>query len=102
MLEAIALLAPSLVALKFYNHLHHNKLNARMLVLTYGVFVIAINLCLYAIILYLIEHKPIVFTDDFFVKYLLASTALAIVVPFVVNLAEATVSVKVLRSDENE
>lgn len=100
MLEAIALLAPSLVALKFYNHLHQNKLDARMLVMSYGIFVITINLCIYAATLYLLGHEAVVFTDACFVKYLLVAALLALIVPFVVNLAESTVSVKVVRSDE--
>ncbi|MGO3702163.1 MAG: hypothetical protein ACTJG2_03190 [Candidatus Saccharimonadales bacterium] len=99
MLEIIALLAPSLVALKFYNHLHYNTLPARTLVMTYGLFVILINLCLYAATIYLAGHDAIVFDERYFIKYLLLSLGLSIVIPFVVNLAEATVSVKVSHSN---
>lgn len=98
MLEIIALLAPSLVALKFYNHLNHNSLPARTLVMTYGLFVLIINAGIYAAALYLAGHDGVVFTDSYFIKYVLVALVLAIIVPFVVNLSEATLSVKVSRS----
>ena len=70
-----------------------------MLVMTYGLFVVAINVCLYAVTLYLMGNQGVVFTDAYFVKYLIAASVLAIIVPFVVNLTEVTVSVKVSRSN---
>lgn len=73
-----------------------------MLVMTYGVFVVAINVCLYAATLYLLGHEAVVFTDKYFVKYLLVASVLSIIVPFAINLTEVTVSVKVSRSDEKE
>ena len=99
MLEAIALLAPSLVALRFYDHLHRNKLPARMLVMSYGVFVLIINIALYAATLYLANHDGIVFTDTYFIKYTLCALVLSGIMPLVLNLAESTVSVKVIKAN---
>ena len=98
MLEFIALLAPSLIALKFYNHLQNNALPARILVMTYGLFVVLINLALYAGTMYLAGHDGVVFTDSYFIKYLLGALVLSVILPFMVNLAELTVSVKVSRT----
>lgn len=99
MLEAIALLSPALVALRFYDQLHENKLPTRILVTSYGIFVILINLSLYAATLYLANHEDIVFTDAYFIKYLICALVLSVIMPFVVNLTEATISVKVTKSN---
>lgn len=98
MLEAIALFAPPLIALRFYSHLHRNTLTARALVMAYGVFVIFINTCMYLAILYLLGQDSVTFEDKSFVNYLIAATLLAFIFPFVVNLIETTVSINVKRN----
>ena len=98
MLEAIVLFAPALIALRFYNHLHRNKLTARMLVTTYGVFVVLINVTLYAVSVYLLGQESVEFSDRAFVNYLLGAVVLAFIFPFVVNLLEHTVSIKIKRN----
>lgn len=102
MLEAIALLAPSLISLKFYNHLQHNQLDAKSLVMSYGIFVVAINLCLYAITLYLLDHDTVTFNDVYFVKYLISASVLALIIPFVIRLLENTISIRVSRHNDQE
>lgn len=98
MLEAIALFAPPLIALRFYSHLHRNKLSARSLIMSYGVFVIFINLCMYLAILYLFAQDSVAFDDKSFVGYVVFATILAFIVPFVVNLAETTIAIDVKRN----
>lgn len=102
MLEAIALLAPSLIALKFYNHLQHNTLDAKSLVMSYGIFVVAINLCIYSTVLYILEYDTVEFTDINFVKYLITALVLALILPFVIRLIESTISVRVIRQNDEE
>ena len=97
MLEAIALFAPSLIALRFYNHLHGNKLSARYLTMSYGLFVVFINLIMYLIVLYLFNQPSVQFDDKSFVNYVLFATILALIFPFVVNLVESSVSINVRR-----
>lgn len=98
MLEAIALFAPALIALRFYSHLRNNQLSARSLVLSYGIFVVLINLCMYLIQLYLLGQESIQFDGKSFVHYTLMAVLLAIVFPFVVNLIETTISIDVKRN----
>jgi len=98
MLEAIALFAPPLIALRFYNHLHRDKLSARALTMSYGVFVIFINLCMYLAILYLFGQKSVNFDDKSFINYILAAVVLAFIFPFVVNLLESSISINVKRN----
>lgn len=98
MLEAIALFAPPLIALRFYSHLHRNNLSGRSLVMSYGVFVIFINLCMYLTILYLLGQPDVGFEGKGFVTYLIAAVVLAFIVPFVVNLVETTISIDVKRN----
>lgn len=100
MLEVIALTAPTLVALGFYNHLHRNQLSTRKLVFNAGVFAIFINACCYLVVLYMFGNDEVVFTDKFFVKYLILATAFSLVLPFVVNLIEHTVAIEVKKNDQ--
>ncbi len=98
MLEAIALFAPALIALRFYSHLHSNQLSARSLVMSYGIFVVFINLCMYLAELYLFGQDAVRFDGKSFVNYTLMALVLAFVLPFVVNLIETTVSIDVKRN----
>ncbi len=98
MLEAIALFAPPLIALRFYNHLHGNKLTARSLTMSYGVFVVFINLCMYLTLLYLLGNNAVTFEGRSFVLYTLFATILSLIFPFVVNLIETTISIDVRRN----
>ena len=98
MLEAIALFAPSLIALRFYSHLRNNQLTARSLVMSYGVFVVFINLCMYLVQLYLFGQDTVEFQGKAFVNYTIPAVALALIFPFVVNLIETTIAIDVKRN----
>lgn len=99
LVEAIALLAPSLLALGWYDRLRHGHPRPRQLLFAYAAFVIGINGLLYTITLYLFGHESVVFTDRFAVKYLLAAVALAVVFPLLISLLRSSVSVRVLHND---
>lgn len=98
MLELIALFAPALIALKVYHHLKRQQLSARMLVMSYGIFLISINLCMYLITIYLLGYDAVTFGDKDFVRYVIVASLLALILPFVVNLAETAISVEVKRN----
>lgn len=95
MLEVIALLAPALIALRLYSHLRSDRLSARALVMSYGIFVVCINLCMYLTLLYLFNQDSVQFTGKSFVIYTISAFGLAFVFPFVVNLIETTISIDV-------
>lgn len=99
MQEAIALLAPALMALGFYNHLHRNKLSNRRLVFAYSVFVIFINLCSYLLLFYVLGQDEIQFTNKSMILYLIFSSIFAFIWPFVVNLVENTIAIEVKKND---
>lgn len=96
--EFVALLAPGLIALGFYNHLHRNKLSKRKLVTSYGLFVVLINLCAYLVTIYLFAQEKIAFHDKAFIKYLITASVFALVLPFVINLVENTISLEVKKN----
>ena len=100
MIEIIALGAPSLMAVGFYNHLHHNEIAPRQLICMYGTFVLSINVCAYLIFTYLFDINPISFDSKTFISYSLLTAVLSFIMPFVVRLAETTVAIEVKRSDE--
>ena len=98
MQETIALLAPALVALGFYNHLNRNKLSTRKLVFSFGVFALLVNLCSYMVLLFLFNVGGIYFEHKSFAVYLLIAGVFAFVLPFIVNLVENAVSIEVKRN----
>lgn len=98
MQEIIALLAPALIAIGFYSHLHRNKLQAGKLISSYGVFVVLINLCMYLVTLQLLGHDKINFDDQTFINYLICASIFAVLLPFVVNLVENTIAIDVRKN----
>lgn len=98
MQEIIALLAPSLVAVSFYNHLYRNSLSARRLICAYGLFVVLINLCLYLISVYLFRIENLTFGDKEFIRYLIGALVMALLLPFVVNLIDHMFAIEVKRN----
>lgn len=100
MQECVALLAPALVALGFYNHLHRNDLSTRKLVFSFSVFAVFINLCNYMVQLLLLGRDGVYFEHKSFIIYLLISSVFAFVLPFVVNLIENSVAIEVEKNDK--
>lgn len=98
MLEAIALFAPALIALRFYSHLKNGQLSTKGLVMSYGIFVVFINLCMYLVQLYLLGQDSVELQGKSFVNYTVMALLLAFALPFVVNLIETTISVDVKRN----
>lgn len=98
MQEIIALLAPSLIAVSFYNHLYRNQLSVRRLVCAYGLFVVLINLCLYLISIYILQVDHITFGDKEFIRYLIGAAIMALLLPFVVNLIDHVFAVEVKKN----
>ncbi len=98
MQEFVALLAPALVALGFYNHLHRNKLSTRRFASSYGIFALFINLCSYLVIIFIFGNDTVSFEGRSFIVYLVTSAIFAFILPFVVNLIENTVSIEVRKN----
>ncbi len=98
MQEIIALLAPALVALGFYNHLRRSKLSTRKLFSSYGLFLVLINLCMYLVIIFLLGQEHVEFRDRAFVWYLIGASVFALILPFVVNLVENVVAIEVKKN----
>lgn len=95
MQECIALLAPALIALGLYNHLHQNKLSNKKLLFSFGVFVLLINLCTYLVLIFLLGRTEVVFVYKSLVVYLIISGIFAFILPFVVNLVEHAIAIEV-------
>lgn len=95
MQECIALLAPALIALGLYNHLHQNKLSNKKLLFSYGIFVLLVNLCTYLVLIFLLGRNEIIFEYKSFIVYLIISGIFAFILPFVVNLIENAVAIEV-------
>lgn len=102
MQESIALIAPVLVALGFYSHLHRGKLSNKKLVFAFGTFALFVNLCSFLVIIFLLGNETVSFSDKSFVGYLIVSGIFAFVLPFVVSLVENTIAIEVKKNDEDE
>ena len=98
MQECIALLAPALVALGFYNHLHRDKLSTKKLIFSFGTFALFVNICTYLVVIFLLGNDGVYFEHKPLVLYLVISAVFAFVLPFVVNLVEHAVAIEVRRN----
>lgn len=101
MLQTIALLAPSLIAVGFYNHLYGNKLAVRDLVIVYGVFLVSINLSVYLLYLYLFTAKEVLFENKDFIHYLLVASFFALLLPLVVKAVVTSISVDIQKNEKD-
>lgn len=99
LIEFIALFITPLIALAWYDRLTQGKMNMRQLIFAYSLFVVGINGLLYIIILHLLDHEAVVFTDKFFIKYLVASSLLAPAFALGLNLVRNTISVRISKND---
>ncbi len=95
MQELIALSAPALMAVGFYNHLYRSNLSTRKLFFFYGTMLVLINGLSHLTILYLIGKDEVAYTGKSFIFYLILSSVFAVIMPFVVNLIEHTVALEV-------
>lgn len=99
MQELIALLAPALMALGFYNHLTRNKLSNKKLLFAYGTFVVLINLVSFLFTIFILGQEIIYLGNRAFVGYLIVASIFSIIMPFVVNLVEQMVAIEVKKND---
>ncbi|PID33099.1 hypothetical protein CR969_02550 [Candidatus Saccharibacteria bacterium] len=100
MLEFIALLAPSIMATGFYNHLSQDKLPTRKLIFAFGTFLILINLCVYMIGFYIININELHLYDKSFINYTVAATVFALIMPLVLRMIEASIQINVSKNDD--
>ena len=100
MQEVLALLAPAIIALGFFNHLHRDAISIRKLIFNYGLFVVLVNLCTYSTILFVLGYDGVYFDHKSIVIYLIISTIFAFILPFVINLIENSVAIEVTRNDK--
>lgn len=101
MLQFIALFMPALIALGIYHHLLPKPVATRTLIFGYGIFTIFINLCLYMIYRYLLgQSDAINFDDSTFIRYTLLAVVFAFILPFVVRMVEASISIEVKKHDK--
>lgn len=98
MQEIVALFAPALVALGFYNHLHPDNLSAKKLIFTYGSLVVFINLCVQLVLIYLFGVSEVSYLGKDFINYLLLSIIFSVILPFVINLTEHTIAIEVKKN----
>ena len=97
-LQFIAMLAPPLLAAGVYDHLHRGKLTARRFWISYALFTIFINICMYLACVYIFNIRELSFDAAFFIKYLIFAIILACVLPLIVNAVDASVSVEIKRN----
>lgn len=98
LLQIIALLAPPVLAVGIYDHLHNRSLTTRKLWVSYAVFAITINLVMYLITTFLLGVQNLVFDPIAFIRYTVAASVLAGVLPLVVNAIGASINIEVRRN----
>lgn len=88
------------MALGLYNHLHRGKLNIQKLLISYSIFVIFINLCVFMALIYLFGNQEITFINKGFIIYIVLASLFSLIIPFVANLIENSVAVEVKKNEK--
>ena len=95
MIELIAFLFPSFIAVQLYNHLHKNRLLTRDLVAYYFIFATLITLAAYVTAVYVFNEPKIIFTDIFAIKYMIVSVVFALLFPVALFAASKGLNISV-------
>lgn len=101
--QLIATLLPSIIALKMYSKLDKTEEKISKHIERYLLYVLFINIIVYAITIYLFKTSDIVFTYVFTVKYVCLSIIISIIVPIVEKIIKDNIDIGVkVEKDEEE
>lgn len=93
--QIIATFLPSILGLKMYNKLSKTEEKLQKHVERYLLYVLFINLIVYAITIYLFKCPEIIFTYTFTVKYILLAIIIAIIFPIIEKIINDNIDIGV-------
>lgn len=81
--QLMALLLPSIIALKMQRKVSKIEETVKKQVERYLTYVLIINLIIYIVAIYLFRNQELVFTTIFTIKYMVLAIVVAIVLPII-------------------
>ena len=81
--QLISIFLPSILGLKQCNKTFGEAQSISKLIERYMVLVLAINIILYALVIYIFKQPNFIFTNQFTLKYLVLSSVLSYILPIV-------------------
>lgn len=99
--QLMALLLPSILALKMHSKLSKTEEALIKHVERYLLYTLFINLIVYICAIYLFRNQELVFTNIFTIKYILLAIVIAIIVPIIEQIVKENIDIGV-RVEKNE
>lgn len=81
--QLMALLLPSIVALKMQRKISKTEETIKKQVERYLTYILIINLIIYVVAIYLFRNKELVFTTVFTIKYIVLALIVAVILPII-------------------
>lgn len=100
--QLMALLLPSIVAIKVYEMIEGEENRGQKIIKKYMKALLVVNLISYAIVIFVIGTKDFTFTNQFTIKYMVLSIIVAIVYPIIEKFIRNNIEVEVGVEKQNE
>lgn len=102
--QLIGLLLPSIISLKTYDKIYGEEKNLRKRIEIYLKSVLFVNLFSYIITAYIFRTPNFLFTNQFTIKYVILSVAIASIFPFIEKIIKDNVKIgiKVENNEEKD
>lgn len=100
--QIIAILLPSIIALKINRKLTKKEESLLRQIERYLTYVMFINLIAFIIVIYIFKQTNIVFTYVFTVKYIILSLIISIVLPIIERIIKENIDIGVIVKKDEE
>lgn len=100
--QFISIFLPAFVALKLFDHLHHNKLDLKDLIIYYGIFVILIRYSAVLMTRYVFDLESYYFGNVFSIKYITVALIMAVLIPLFVSLVLKAITINISIKSNNK
>lgn len=94
--QIIAILLPSIIALKMNGRLYKNEESLPKKIERYLTYVLFINLIAFIITIYIFKQENIVFTYVFTVKYTILSLVISVIFPIIEKIVKDNIDIGVM------
>lgn len=100
--QIFAMIVPSIVSIKLYEKLDGKLEKNYNLVERFLKSVLMINLINYIILVYIVNQKEFIFTNQFTIKYILLSIVIGIIYPVIEKIVKMNIKISFREKKEDE
>lgn len=93
--QILSIFLPAAFAMYVYQKINRKEITNQQCIITYLVFVLIINIISYVISIYAFGNLDFAFTNIYTVKYLTLSSAIGLVISFVLSLIEKNIEINI-------